>query len=250
MKNGQKKWVTMERANRLVNKRGRPLDPKSKAIQLVWLGKGGKTEEPAAAGRGLEVVLQPEPERDNDGRKGDNGGSESENKASDDTVENAEKWRRQFPIKLEFKIAIDMRLFNCAMRHRERFDVVKCKDPSARIIMYKVIAIKEVKDFPETQDQYNKAFPQRMTKQPGQPRAAEIVFEIETRETFQTLKTYNPAMMEFLNKNGVYMKVNIVSALRRDLVGFFTHIHPRATWRVEFQDMMNQVMREQMSTML
>jgi hypothetical protein len=54
-------------------------------------------------------------------------------------------------------------------------------------------------------------------------------------------------MMEFLQKRGVYMKMNIASALRRDAVGFFTHVHPRATWRQDFQEKIVRELRANMS---
>lgn len=62
-----------------------------------------------------------------------------------------------------------------------------------------------------------------ITRQPGQPRASEVVFEIESVESFQGLKTYHKDMMDFLGKRGVYMKLSLASQLTRDSVGFFTH---------------------------
>ena len=54
-------------------------------------------------------------------------------------------------------------------------------------------------------------------------------------------------MMDFLLKKGVYMKMNDASARRRDAVGFFTHVHPRATWRQDFKEKVIQEMRNVMS---
>lgn len=41
--------------------------------------------------------------------------------------------------------------------------------------------------------------------------------------------------MDFLSAKGVYMKMNIASQLRRDCLGFFTHIYPKAAWRDDLQ---------------
>ena len=236
----------MIRANPHANRKTKPPDPNSKVLQLETLYHGGKANQ-AAAAREVEVVLQPATMTDDGGENTAKPTGERENKTSEMNQENLEKGRRQFPVKLEFKIAREARFFNCATKHREWFETLQRKDPSARIITYKEISIKNIKDFPKTQEQYNKAFPQRVTRQPGQPRAAEIVFEIETQETFQTLKTFNSEMMEFLGKNGVYMKMNIASSLRRDSVGFFTHIHPKATWRIDFQEVVNNAICDQLS---
>ena len=151
------------------------------------------------------------------------------------------------PIKLEFKIPRNVKVFNCASTHKEWFNELKKKDASARIITYKEVAISEANQFPKTQDEYNKSFPQRITRQPGQPRVAKVVFEIETCENFQSLKTFNKSMMEFLSRKGVFMMTNISSQLRRDSVGFFTHIHPKAAWREDLQDKIVNVLRQNMS---
>jgi hypothetical protein len=55
-------------------------------------------------------------------------------------------------------------------------------------------------------------------------------------------------MMTFLNENGVYMKMNLASSLRRDSLGFFTHVHPRATWRDDFQKEIIEQMKKNMSS--
>lgn len=57
--------------------------------------------------------------------------------------------------------------------------MLKKKDPSARIITYREAAISDLNNFPQNQAEYNHSFPQRITRQSGQPRAAEIVFELE-----------------------------------------------------------------------
>lgn len=91
------------------------------------------------------------------------------------------------PTRLEFKIPHNVKVFNCASTH-EWFHELKKKDPSARIITYKEAAISDAKQFPKTQEEYNRCFSQRITKQPGQPRVAEVVFETETGENFQSLR--------------------------------------------------------------
>lgn len=177
------------------------------------------------------------------GRKNNKGSRESERKTLESIEEETDEERHQFPIKLEFKIPRDVRIFYCAAEHREWFYAMK---KNARMITYKEMAVKEGEDFPKTQEQYNKAFPQRITKQLGQPRATEIIFEIEIKENFHTLKAYNTEMLSFLRVNGIYMKMNSASALRRDTVGFFTHIHPRAMWRVDYQERIIEQMKKNM----
>lgn len=46
--------------------------------------------------------------------------------------------------------------------------------------------------------------------------------------------------MKFLARRGVYMKMDLASQLRRETVGFFTHIHPKATWRANLQETNNK----------
>lgn len=171
---------------------------------------------------------------DDDGRNRDNGGTRKESKGANRTEKDSEKPMNQLLVKFEFKLPCEVKIYNCAAIHKEWFEMIKKKDPIAKLITYEDAALNNIKDFPNTQVQYNRAFPQRVTRQPGQPRTAAVVFELETSENFQTIKTHNKEMMEFLFRRGVYMKMNIASARRRDAVGFFTHVHPRVTWRQEF----------------
>ena len=73
------------------------------------------------------------------------------------------------------------------------------------------------------------------------------MFEIETAENFQSIKTYNKEMMDFLNRKGVFMKMNLASQLRRDSLGFFTHIHPKAAWREDLQETILAALRAKMT---
>ena len=98
---------------------GRPPDEGNKTFELVWLNKGGKKSEPGAAGKELEVLLQRQPESDDDGQKNGRGSKASEIETMESIQEEAEEGRNQFPIKLEFKIPRDARVFNCAMKHRQ-----------------------------------------------------------------------------------------------------------------------------------
>lgn len=106
--------------------------------------------------------------------------------------ENPLERRNQSPIKLQFRIPRNDTVFNCAVIHKEWLEVMKRNDPSARVIAHKEVAISNVNNFREkNQVEYNKVFPQRTTRHPVQPRASEVVFEIETSEIFQSLKTCN-----------------------------------------------------------
>lgn len=117
--------------------------------------------------------------------------------------------------------------------HKEWFLPLKKNDPMARIIPYKDATISTENQFPKTQPEYDRAFSQRISRQPGQPRAVRIIFEIEFKENFQ--KTFNQETMEFLTKRGVYMKMNLSSQLWWDALGFLNHVHPKASWRADLQ---------------
>ena len=111
----------------------------------------------------------------------DKGAKASNERTQEDKVENPGEVRTQFPLKLEFKLPRNVKFFNCAAIHKEWFALIKKKNPTARLITYKDAAITSESQFPKNQREYDSAFPQRVTRQPGQPRAAEIVFEIETK---------------------------------------------------------------------
>jgi hypothetical protein len=237
----------MEREKIQEGKGDHPPDPGSKTFAMVWMKRSGKEKGQEASGKELEVQLQRPRMSDDDSRNGGNGGTSKENEDANRKEEAPEKPRNQFPIKLDFKIPREVKFYNCAAVHKEWFEMIKRKDASAKLITYKDAALSNIKDFPVNQEQYNRAFPQRVTRQPGQPRTAEVVFELETVENFQTLKTQNKEMMEFLFKRGVYMKMNIALARRRDAVGYFTHVHPRVTWRQDFQEKIVKEMRKYMT---
>lgn len=213
----------------------------------LWLIPSRKGKEQAATGEPLEVSLPQGKPADNDEENRNKGEETDAVKATDSFIDVSRFVRNQLPMKLEFKMPRNTKVFNCAATHKEWFVEVKKKDLSARIITYREAAISEVNKFPKNQAEYNRCIPQRITRQPRQPRVAEVVFEIETAESFQSLKTYNREMMEFLGKKGVFMKMNLASQLKRDSVGFFTHIHAKTTWREDLQDRIVSALRMNMS---
>jgi hypothetical protein len=213
---------------------------------MEFLTRGGK-QDPGVPGRSEGTAENGKNGRDDDAEEVSNPTDTIEQKEANDDTDSLGEVRTQFPLKLEFKLPRNVKFFNCAAIHKEWFALIKKKDPTARLITYKDAAITSESQFPKNQKEYDSAFPQRVTRQPGQPRAAEIVFEVETRENFQSLKTFNKDMMDFLTKKGVYMKMNSSSQLRRDALGFFTHVHPKATWRVDLQRKIVEALKTHMT---
>ena len=237
----------MERTNLRGEKGAKPPETNGLNFPMVWLRPGGK--KPAQ-----EAPREPPEGGSPQGQPADNGAAES-NANGDKAGNEGARYidcsrfigRNQLPIKLEFKIPRNAQVFNCAATHKEWFALLLKLDPTARIITYREAAISDLNSFPKNQAEYNRCFPQRITRQPGQPRAAEIVFEIETAENFQSIKTYNKEMMDFLNRKGVFMKMNLASQLRRGSLGFFTHIHPKAAWREDLQEKILAALRANMT---
>jgi hypothetical protein len=228
------------------DQKGKKADTRSVNFSLEALTRSGK-QDPGVPGRSEATAENGKNGRDDDAEEENNPTEAIEEMDTSGEADSLGEVRTQFPLKLEFKLPRNVKFFNCAAIHKEWFALIKKKDSTARLITYKDAAITSESQFPKNQREYDSAFPQRVTRQPGQPRAAEIVFEIETKENFQSLKTYNKEMMEFLNKNGVYMKMNASSQLRRDALGFFTHLHPKATWRVDLQRKITEVLKKHMS---
>ena len=228
------------------DQKGKKADTMSVNFSLEVLTRSGK-QDPGVPGRSEATAENGKNGRDDDAEEENNPTEAIEEMDTSGEADSLGEVRTQFPLKLEFKLPRNVKFFNCAAIHKEWFALIKKKDSTARLITYKDAAITSESQFPKNQREYDSAFPQRVTRQPGQPRAAEIVFEIETKENFQSLKTYNKEMMEFLNKNGVYMKMNASSQLRRDALGFFTHLHPKATWRVDLQRKITEVLKKHMS---
>lgn len=55
------------------------------------------------------------------------------------------KGRKQFPIKLELQIPRNVKVSSCAGINKEWFELTKTKDPTARVITYKVVAVSDVR---------------------------------------------------------------------------------------------------------
>jgi hypothetical protein len=144
--------------------------------------------------------------------------------------------RKNLAVKLEFKIPKEARSFNCAGIHRKWFELLKKQDKESEIITENSTVISNIMQFPKDQNEYNMEFPQRITKQPGQARVAEVVFEIKTTKCFNDLKMNCAEMMEFLFEQKTYFKKNVSNQKRRDSIGFLTHIHPRFVCREDLQD--------------
>ena len=53
-------------------------------------------------------------------------------------------------------------------------------------------------------------------------------------------------MMGVLMRKGVYMKMNSSSQLRRDALGFFSHVHPKATWKDDLQRKIVEALKNHM----
>lgn len=120
------------------------------------------------------------------------------------------------------------RSFNCAALQRKSFKILKRIDEGAKLITNNNAAISGVAQFHKNQMGYNKAFPQRITKQPGYARVVEVVFEMRSNKAFQELKT-NTLEMNFLKERRIYFKMNPSNQLSRDSIGFLTQVHPRFT---------------------
>ena len=228
------------------DQKGKKADTRRVNFPLELLTRSGK-QDPGVPGMSEETAENGKNCRDDDAEEESNPTEAIEQMETSEETDSLGEVRTQFPLKLEFKLLRNVKFFNCAAIHKEWFALIKKKDSTARLITYKDAAITSESQFPKNQKEYDSAFPQRVTRQPGQPRAAEIVFEIETRENFQSLKTFNKEMMDFLTKKGVYMKMNSSSQLRRDALGFFTHLHPKATWRVDLQRKIVEILRTHMS---
>lgn len=104
---------------------------------MVWLRRGGKKDEPAAAGKGPEDVYPWGQPRDNGASNGRIDIMQSDENATEDGLNNGQKIRSQFMIKIELTITQNLKVFNCAAIRKEWFTILKKKDPSARIITYK-----------------------------------------------------------------------------------------------------------------
>ena len=110
---------------------------------MVWLGPSGKSKERVAPGGPLNGGSSQGKPADNDGEnKGDDEGRDGERANS--FINASWVTRNQMPIKLEFKIPRNSKVFNCAAIHKEWFAEVKKKDPSTRIITYREAAISEL----------------------------------------------------------------------------------------------------------
>ena len=221
----------------------KPPDPKGLNFSAPWITVGGKT----TAGKPMEG----EKSKADHGEKEARNGSEDEPEEvmmEEDVENNGEEGNlgRDFAVKLEFKLPKEARSFNCAALHRKWFELVKRIDNEAKLITVNNTAISSVRQFPKDQSGYNKAFPQRVTKQPGQAKVAEVVFEMRTDKKFQELKTNNPEMMGFLKEHRIYFKRNVSNQTRRDSIGFLTHVHPRYTWREELQETIIKTLKEEM----
>ena len=221
----------------------KPPDPKGLNFSAPWITVGGETP----AGKPMEG----EKSKADHGEKEARNGSEDEPEEvmmEEDVENNGEEGNlgRDFAVKLEFKLPKEARSFNCAALHRKWFELVKRIDNEAKLITVNNTAISSVRQFPKDQTGYNKAFPQRVTKQPGQAKVAEVVFEMRTDKKFQELKTNNLEMMGFLKEHRIYFKRNVSNQTRRDSIGFLTHVHPRYTWREELQETIIETLKEEM----
>lgn len=139
-----------------------------------------------------------------------------------------------------------MKLQLCGALHQKWFELVKRIDGVAKIITVNNTAITGVRQFPKDQHGYNKIFPQRTTRQPGQARVPVVVFEMRTEKKVQELKTNSLEMMNFLKEHRIYFKRNVSNQTRRYSIGFLSHVHPRYTWREELREEIIATLKDEM----
>jgi hypothetical protein len=226
-----------------MNKVNQPPDPNGLNNSTQWKLVGGKKSPRKTKGDAKSNADNGEKATRDEGLK-----ELGEEKMEEDE-ESEELSVRKIAVKLEFKIPKDARSFNCAAIHRKWAELLMRIDEETMIVTKNSKKINEIKQFPRDQKTYNEEFPQRVTKQPGQARVVEVVFELKTKKRFNELKSNCAEMMEFLREHKTYFKKNISNQTRRDSIGFLTHIHPRYVWREELQKELiksvKQVMREE-----
>lgn len=122
-------------------KRGKTSGPNMLNFPMVWLRPSGEKPEQAEGGKQLEGGGSQGETAYNDGANRGKDGENDAEKQKDYNIDVSRFVRNQLPIKLEFKIPRNTKVFNCAATHKEWFLELKKKDPSARSITNREAAI-------------------------------------------------------------------------------------------------------------
>jgi hypothetical protein len=90
--------------------------------------------------------------------------------------------------------------------------------------------------FPANKEAYNQRFDHHAVQnQPTEARKMLIAHSLITNTKFTNLKFQNPALMDYMYKHKIWLKLNQSESLEISALGFIQDVHPRATYRDDYR---------------
>jgi hypothetical protein len=159
---------------------------------------------------------------------------------------NSQRFRT--PIKIEFNVSSSQTAFNLLKEHCAILKLLVAKDPTIEIVPKDDQAhLTDLIQFPANEEAYNKLFGHAVQKQPTEARKMIIAHSVITNFKFTDLKFQNPALMEYMYKNKVWLKFNQSESLEISALGFIQDVHPRVTFCDEFRNNLEEAVHLEMT---
>ena len=91
--------------------------------------------------------------------------------------------------------------------------------------------ITDLLQFPTNEEAYNILFDHAIQKQPADAKKMILAHNLITKTKFSDLKFQNPASIDYMYKNKIWLKFNQSESLEVAALGFIQDMHPRTAFR-------------------
>ena len=95
--------------------------------------------------------------------------------------------------------------------------------------------ITDLLQFPANEEAYNLLFDHAIQKQPADAKKMILAHNLITNTKFSDLKFQNPALMDYMYKNKIWLKFNQSESLEVAALGFIQDVHPRVAFRDDYR---------------
>ena len=157
--------------------------------------------------------------------------------------------RFRTPIKIEFNVSSTQTAFNLPKEHCAILKLLVAKDPTMEIVPKDGKPnITNLLEFPANEEACGKLFDYAIQKQPADAKKMLIAHTLITNTKFSDLKFSNPALMDYMYQNKIWLKFNQSESLEISSLGFMQDVHPRISFRDDFRYHLDQAIHTEMTT--
>jgi hypothetical protein len=153
------------------------------------------------------------------------------------------------PIKIEFNVLSNQNAFNLPKEHCALLKLLVAKGPTMEIVPEDGKPhFTDLIQFPANEEACGQFFDYAIQKQTGNAKKMIIAHTLIINTKFSNLKFQNPALMDCMCKNKIWLKCNQSEFLEVSALGFIQDVHPRISCRDDCRFHLEEAVHNEMTT--